>query len=441
MGKKNSGYAFHMIAKPSVNLPNIVDLLLDAVFLVNTEGRIVYVSAACERIFGYTPEEMIGMRMLDHIIPEDRARTLEEAALVMAGRPRIGFENRYIRKDGSLVHVMWSARWSEADQLRIGVARDVTERKHAADMQAATYAISQAAHAATDLVHMLRDIHGIIAQLVPTAGFAVTLRDTKAGDFSQPYQHGLSEDATLRHLSVEVVRTRHAVFLDGEALPDGRKESWIALPLILPIGVSGALILKSHPGTRYSEKDKELLQFVSTQVAIALERRRLNDELMHAARYDELTGLPNRRLFRDRMRSALARTRRHDGRIALLYVDIDDFKQINDSLGHTAGDQLLGEIGHRLQQCVREEDTVARLGGDEFVVLLEEIQAPDDASLVADKILAAINHPVHLDGHLVCVQSSIGIALYPEDGESAEQLLKHADMMMYEDKKAKVPGI
>ena len=429
-----------MNVKKSDNLPNIVDFLLDAVFLVDVEGRIVFVSAACERIFGYTPDEMIGMQMIDHIVPDDRARTMEEAALVMSGLPRVGFENRYIRKDGRLVHIMWSARWSEADQLRIGVARDVTERKHAEDMQAATYAISEATHSATDLVHMFRDIHSIIAKLVPAAGFAVTLRDTTAGEFSQPYQTDLSEDATAHQLFTAVVRTRRSIVRDGEALPDGRKECWIGLPLVLPTGVTGALILKSHPGTRYSEKDKDLLQFVSTQVAIALERWRLNDELIHAARYDDLTGLPNRRLFYDRIRSALARTRRHGDRIALLYVDIDDFKQINDSLGHAAGDHLLAEVAHRMQQCVREEDTVARLGGDEFVILLEEIQVPADAQLVASKIKEAFSHPVHMNGHLLCAQASIGIAVYPDDGETDEQLLRHADMKMYAAKNMKIPG-
>lgn len=429
-----------MNVKPTDTLPNIVDLLLDAVFLVDTDGRIVHVSAACEPIFGYTPDEMIGMEMINLIVPEDRAKTLEEAALVMSGRPRIGFENRYIRKDGSLVHLMWSARWSEADRLRVGVARDITDRKRAADMQTATYAISEAAHGASDLVHMFREIHRIIARLVPAAGFAVTLRDSSAGEFSQPYQTDLSADPAVRQIFTEVIRTRRTVLLEGESQADGGNESWIGLPLVLPAGISGALILKSHPGTRYSEKDRELLQFVSTQVAIALERRRLNDELRRAARYDELTGLPNRRLFQDRMKSALARTRRHGGRIALLYVDIDDFKQINDTLGHTAGDQLLGEVAHRLQQCVREEDTVARLGGDEFVVLLEEIQAPDDARLVLAKITATINRPVHLDGNLLCVQPSIGIAVYPDHGETAEQLLKHADMQMYQMKKAKATG-
>ena len=156
---------------PSV-LPHVADLLLDAVFLVDPHGRIVYASAACERIFGYTPGELIGRQLIDFVLHEDRARTWEESMQVMAGHPRIGFENRYVRKDGTLAHVMWSARWSEADQLRIGVARDVTERKHAEERQAATYAIAEAAHSATDLATLFPRIRSIIADLVPVAGVA-----------------------------------------------------------------------------------------------------------------------------------------------------------------------------------------------------------------------------------------------------------------------------
>ena len=428
------------------SLPNIIDLLLDAVFIVDAHGQIVYVSAAVERIFGYTPVEMMGMTMMDLIVPEDRERTREEAAQVMSGKHRVGFENRYIRKDGRIVHIMWSARWSEADQLRIGVARDVTEHKRAADMQAATYAISEAAYSAVDLVAMFRDIHRIIGTLVSASYFAVALPDERTGVPAFSYQmapcgNALPEHAAaLRQLYSEIFRTRQPVIRSAPLPGKGGEESWIALPLPSPNGIAGSLILKSYPGTCYGEKDMELLQFVSTQVATAIERRRLSDELQRAARYDELTGLPNRRLFHDRIKSALARTRRHGERVALLYVDIDDFKRVNDSLGHAAGDRLLQEIALRLQQSVREVDTVARLGGDEFVVLLEGLQQPGDARTVADKILSAISHPVHVDGHLLCTQSSIGVALYPDHGKSVEELLRHADMKMYKTKKAKTAG-
>ena len=209
------------------------------------------------------------------------------------------------------------------------------------------------------------------------------------------------------------------------------------MPLAAQQEAGGALILQSHPGTAYADKDMELLQFVSAQVAAAIERSRLNAELLHAARYDELTGLPNRRLFQDRMHSALARCRRSRTRAAMLYVDIDNFKVVNDSLGHAAGDRLLKEFACRLVGCVREQDTVARMGGDEFVVLLENVSSFDDALSVAEKIRGTTQQPLDIEGHVLQTMASIGIALYPDDGLEAESLLRHADKAMYLEKQGK----
>ena len=203
------------------------------------------------------------------------------------------------------------------------------------------------------------------------------------------------------------------------------------MPLIDQTDPIGALLLKAPADTQYSDKDRELLGFVSAQVATAIERSRLKAELLRAARYDELTGLPNRRLFHDRIDTALARSRRKHGRMALLYIDIDDFKAVNDSLGHDAGDLLLQEIARRLERCVRKADTVARLGGDEFVVILEDIHGPDDATAVADKIHHSLLQPATIAGHLLHTQASIGIALHPGDGDDADSLIRHADQRMY----------
>src|SRR5512141_501035 len=160
-----------------VPLSNVMDLLLDAICVVDTRGCFVFVSAACERIFGYTPEEMIGRPMIDFVLPEDRPRTLQQADDIVAGRPQPHFENRYVRKDGKVVHIMWSARWSEADQVRVAVARDVTERKRADSMQAALYAISEAAHWGEDLVTLFQQIHQILGGLLPAVNFFVALYD------------------------------------------------------------------------------------------------------------------------------------------------------------------------------------------------------------------------------------------------------------------------
>ena len=175
----------------------------------------------------------------------------------------------------------------------------------------------------------------------------------------------------------------------------------------------------------------ELRTQIGQQMA-ELEQRR--SELEHLARHDALTGLPNRALFDDRMAVALAAARRDDGRLALLFVDLDDFKPINDRLGHVVGDRVLEAVAARIRQSIRESDTAARIGGDEFVVLLPGIASAEDAKLVAEKIRAAIDRPFMIDGRELAVSVSMGLAHYPQDGTDATTLARHADAAMYRDK-------
>ncbi len=170
---------------------------------------------------------------------------------------------------------------------------------------------------------------------------------------------------------------------------------------------------------------------IGQQLAELEHRRR---ELEHLARHDALTGLPNRALFDDRMAVALASARRDDGGLALLFVDIDDFKPINDRLGHVVGDRVLEGVAARIRQSIRESDTAARIGGDEFVVLLPGIASAEDARVVADKIRAAIDRPFMIDGEELAVSVSMGLAHYPQDGSDSTTLARHADAAMYRDK-------
>lgn len=159
--------------------------------------------------------------------------------------------------------------------------------------------------------------------------------------------------------------------------------------------------------------------------------RRNQEELEHLARHDVLTGLPNRALFAERMEQALAIARRDRSRLALMFIDLDQFKPVNDNLGHAVGDALLKEIAARIRAVLRESDTAARIGGDEFMVLLHQINQVDDAITVAEKIRQAIRAPCVIAPHTVSVSASIGIAVHPEDGADMLTLSRHADQAMY----------
>ncbi|KIL98970.1 Sensory box/GGDEF family protein [Paramagnetospirillum magnetotacticum MS-1] len=158
--------------------------------------------------------------------------------------------------------------------------------------------------------------------------------------------------------------------------------------------------------------------------------------ILRLAHYDVLTDLPNRVLFQDRLERAVVHALRHDRLAALLFLDLDGFKKVNDTMGHRAGDDLLKEVANRLRTCVRMTDTIARLGGDEFTVILDEISSAGDAAVVADKILASLQAPITIDGREVFIGTSIGISLFPENGTTGDVLLKHADTAMYQAKAA-----
>jgi diguanylate cyclase (GGDEF)-like protein/PAS domain S-box-containing protein len=160
------------------------------------------------------------------------------------------------------------------------------------------------------------------------------------------------------------------------------------------------------------------------------ERRALEEQLSHQAFHDSLTGLANRALFSDRVSHALELTRRSSSLVGVLFVDLDDFKTVNDSLGHAAGDELLVSVASRLEGSLREEDTCARLGGDEFAVIVESVEGPEDAVVVARRVLDAISEPIHVFGSEVSVQASVGIAL-GSSGVSTSEVLRNADLAMY----------
>jgi diguanylate cyclase (GGDEF)-like protein len=164
----------------------------------------------------------------------------------------------------------------------------------------------------------------------------------------------------------------------------------------------------------------------------------MHSRLEHMAQHDQLTGLPNRTLFLDRLQRALTRSRRAWTWLAVLYLDLDKFKQVNDTHGHTVGDLLLQEVARRLTGCVRESDTVGRIGGDEFIVLLDGIKRLEDAALVKAKIFATLSKPYELASLTLLNIPSIGVAVYPENGKDADELIRYADNAMYQVKRARL---
>lgn len=434
-------------------LSNYIDLLLDAICVVDKFGRFEFVSKGAERIFGYTPEEMLGRLMIELVHPDDRERTLKTASEINAGAVKVDFENRYIRKDGQIVHLLWSARWSATDKRRVAVARDISRSKKIEARQAALYAISEAAFACDDLEALYQCIQQIVSELMPMSRFAIVLPVGSGESLFFAHNAALTRieddcsDCDVLALCAEVMHRSETILLTAinpselspklRKLAGGTTINWLGVPLKSHSAVIGTLMVQNQPDAAgYSASEVELLEFVSVQIAVAIERKQMLQRLQRNALYDQLTQLPNRDLLQDRLQSALARAQRDDEQFALCYLDLDKFKHINDHFGHQAGDELLQQTAQRIVQCLRHSDTVARMGGDEFVVLLPVVESSGAALQLAEKIRQELNQPFMIADQLLQVLPSIGVAMFPLHSQSVSGLLQYADKAMYLAKKA-----
>ncbi len=234
---------------------------------------------------------------------------------------------------------------------------------------------------------------------------------------------------------------RHPDFV---GFPEGHPDmhSLLAVPIFRIGGVYGGFFLcEKLDGGPFTLMDEELAQSFAHSLSLMLDNRnqmeqveRANSQLEYLAHFDELTNLPNRTLLTDRLQQAFTHARREQRKVALLLIDIDDFKRINDTLGHGFGDQLLQYLATQVSQCLREEDTLARLGGDEFIVLLPLLNEAGDAARVAEKIQNRLKTPVSLEGQQLFVNVSVGISVFPDNATSADALLSSADAAMYKAK-------
>ena len=222
------------------------------------------------------------------------------------------------------------------------------------------------------------------------------------------------------------------------AVRDSGTRSGAGLPLLKDGNAIGVLLFLSSELGAFSPELMELLQRLAENVSFAIdnfdradEKTKADERIEYLASHDSLTGLPNREMFNELLRHTIEAACRHQRRFALLFIDLDRFKVINDSLGHDAGDILLAEISNRLRKSLRSSDVVARLGGDEFVVILEETAERDDVERIAHNLLSVLAEPMQLSGHECHTTASIGIAMYPSDGSDVQTLTKNADMAMY----------
>jgi len=399
-------------------LSGAVEQTADSIFITNREGIIEYVNPACEALTGYARDELVGQsaRLLKSGRHTERFyQTLWQTILdghtfqdIFINRKKNGelyYEEKIITpiKDatGMITHF-------------ISAGRDITERRRAEEVQSRLAAIIEAT---TDLVGTV------------TADGAY-LYLNQAGRAMLGFS--AAEPVTGLHITACHTQEASALILN-EAIPRAIKQGvWSGESVLLSrsgkeIPVSQVILAHKAP-----DGSVDYLSMIARDVS---ERKAQTAALEYQANHDALTALPNRNLLNDRLRQAILAAQRDHHSLALLVLDLDRFKEINDTLGHHYGDLLLKEVGPRLRAALRESDTVARLGGDEFAVLLPTADQ-EGAVMTAQKILQALTKPFSLDELALDVEASIGIALFPEHGLDAETILRRADVAMYMAKQA-----
>ena len=314
------------------------------------------------------------------------------------------------------------------------------------------YKISEAIHDSDDLETLYKEIHYILSTVTDVRNFYIALVDWETELISFPYfldqydkipspykmKKGLTEYVLKNGDSLLLNKDIYKNLLKSKDIePIGQNcFNWLGVPLKLANGKTiGMICVQNYTDDYiYTEEDMKILQYSSDQIAMAIKRKVDDIKIQKQAHYDDLTGLTNKALFHDRLDQAIHNAERKDDVLAVLFIDLDNFKYVNDSMGHSIGDKLLKIIGNKLIESTRKSDTVSRWGGDEFSILLPNIKRLSGIYKLCDRILNTHLNNIIIEGQELHITASIGISLFPQDGTTPDTLIKNADAAMYKSK-------
>ena len=382
---------------------NLVETSGELIWSLDLEGRWTYLNAmGARRIYGREAAEMIGRPLSGVVARELAERDQAVFARVVAGEAVFDHETRHRKADGTYVDLSFNAIALRDSQGRIvgatGTARDVSERKRAAAALHESVEKLRLAVEAADLRYWEWD----------------AARGGPSGPVLEHHERVYAEDRErCERAWRDAVERGEPYEVEYRVDGSGGEVLWMSSRAVPVVDAGG-----------------KARRMIGVSQDITARKRR--EEAVHFLAYhDPLTGLPNRRLLDDRLKQALYAAQRRERGLAVILIDLDGFKRVNDSLGHRAGDAVLREVAQRFAACVRRTDTLARQGGDEFAVVVSDVQCEADCGVVADKILRALEKDFHAEEESFSIGASMGISLFPADADDSDALLRHADAAMY----------
>ncbi len=401
----------------------IIEQINDSVIATDLQGNITHWNRGSTQLLGYSESEVLGQH-ISIIYPTDDVDFIAENIKQVTLQGEYHVNVRLVKKSTEIIDASLSLSLLKDNNAQViglmGFAQDITERIKAE---------KKLADSNFNLQQYLDAIDNInIGLFVVDDDYHVRFMNKTMIDWFGDHT------GEICYSSVVNLKQACSYCKLYDVIRHNKK---VMYEPITPDGQVFNIVATSIRNSDGSVSKMEVLRNVTGRIKNQEHLLEQKEKFIHQAHHDALTGLPNRLLFNDRLGQSIENAKRNRKKIALLFIDLDHFKEINDSLGHDVGDKVLKVISKKLTKIIRQQDTLARLGGDEFTIILEDLKQGQDASILAQKIIKSLTVPVNVDGNTLYVSSSIGISLYPNDGDSAQNLLKYADSAMY---KAKAEG-
>ena len=452
MNLKEPRKKIYQVLDSASHMKSVLNAVNEGVITFNSKLKIIMMNRFALNLWGYSRDEILGQN-LSILISAPYSQRIKNYAKKNTLSEKINLLNQNIKIRGVKknktefpIGLNFVENKINTELFYTVAITDLTENFKNKEIQNCILKISNSVRISTNIRQLYKDIYKNLTSLIPAEDFTISLILDKNNIQEYNYNNiktSFNKKKSIKKNIIEpIIANKKSLIYSSEQieyLKDKKQlnsklktpTSYIGSPLIISNEIIGVVSIKSFDKKNiYNEEDLNILKFISGQIAMAIDKVKSVEEMHYLAYYDKMTKLPNRTLFNDRSKIAFKNAERNNDQYAVLFLDLDEFKIVNDTMGHNAGDQLLKIVAERIVACVREGDTISHWGGDEFTIL-SKIKDIDDNKKLCERILNKVKEKTIINKKTINCSLSIGAAIYPIHGDNIDDLIQKADMAMY----------